>query len=202
MDDQINGAGAYKADRRDDFTTERRDFRRPFHLHLSKDRSIKLDGRAAAIAAGAFGLGYLAYRGIAALLDRRPASDDRLRPEPLVASAEPVKDNAAPRFVGEELSVSDDRPFVAASGRDDTTDFLVERTDRSADTAEHVPTDLLGDRPPSADDRAVDAFRPDPTAPVPDAMRDSLRPATGPAPGFAATRGSFASGVAQTDGSK
>jgi hypothetical protein len=57
--------------------------------------------------------------------------------------------------------------------------------------AEHAAPDLaLGKPRPGAADRAPDAFRPDPTAPVPDSMRDSLRPATGPTPGFAADRGS------------
>ena len=57
--------------------------------------------------------------------------------------------------------------------------------------AEHAAPDLALDKPhPGPHDRAPDAFRPDPTAPVPEGMRDSLRPATGPAPGFAADRGS------------
>lgn len=60
-----------------------------------------------------------------------------------------------------------------------------------ANPAEHAAPDLALDKPrPTAGDRAPDAFRPDPTAPVPAEMRDSLRPATGPAPGFAADRGS------------
>ena len=57
--------------------------------------------------------------------------------------------------------------------------------------AEHAAPDLALDKPhPGPGDRAPDAFRPDPTAPVSEEMRDSLRPATGPAPGFAADRGS------------
>lgn len=57
--------------------------------------------------------------------------------------------------------------------------------------AEHAAPDLALDKPqPGPHDRAPDAFRPDPTAPVPEGMRESLRPATGPAPGFAADRGS------------
>ncbi|WP_375397405.1 hypothetical protein [uncultured Sphingomonas sp.] len=46
--------------------------------------------------------------------------------------------------------------------------------------AEHVPDDLLRDTCPVPGDRAPDAFRPDPTAPVPNDLRDSLRPATIP----------------------
>ena len=51
------------------------------------------------------------------------------------------------------------------------------------------PTDLLGDTRPAPTDRAPDAFRPDPTAVPTKAERESLRPATGPAPSFAADRG-------------
>jgi hypothetical protein len=69
-----------------------------------------------------------------------------------------------------------------------------------ADSPEHVPTDLLPDADPAAPGaRAIDAFRPDPTAPVPDSMRDSLRPATGPAPSLASDRGDFSSGLSQAD---
>jgi hypothetical protein len=52
----------------------------------------------------------------------------------------------------------------------------------------HVPTDLMGDAHPGPDDRAVDAFRPDPTAPIPDSERDAFRPAlVGAAPPTLAT---------------
>lgn len=56
--------------------------------------------------------------------------------------------------------------------------------------AEHVPTDLMGDAHPGNDSRAVDAFRPDPTAVPSEEERESLRPATGPAPTLVADRGS------------
>lgn len=227
--DQTSGAGAFKAaplatDRRDDAVVGRteRDFKAPFHLEITRDREFKLDGRQTAIAAGALGLGYLAYRGVSALLGRRPSRDSAprpdVRPEPLaVAPAPDVKDNAAPRFAGEDVSAASGAPFVAASSADDTGDLLIEvteidivsitpldggRVDNGADGPEHVPTDLMADRDVGAGDRAIDAFRPDPTAPVPDAMRESLRPATGPAKAFAADRGDFASGLSQTDGSK
>lgn len=42
---------------------------------------------------------------------------------------------------------------------------------------EHVPVDLMGDTHPGPNDRAVDAFRPDPTAPIPEGERDAFRPA-------------------------
>lgn len=49
--------------------------------------------------------------------------------------------------------------------------------------AEHAAPDLALDQPrPGSEDRAPDAFRPDPTAPVPANEREGLRPATGPAP--------------------
>jgi hypothetical protein len=53
----------------------------------------------------------------------------------------------------------------------------------------HAVPDLEGDKHPGPNDRAVEHFRPDPTAPVSAADREALRPATGPAPGFAADRG-------------
>ena len=68
--------------------------------------------------------------------------------------------------------------------------FLTRRSG-TANPAEHAAPDLAADRPaPGPHDRAPDAFRPDPTAPVPPELRESLRPATGPAPSFAADRGS------------
>lgn len=57
----------------------------------------------------------------------------------------------------------------------------------------HRVPDLEGDKHPGPHDRAVDHFRPDPTAPVPASEREALRPATGPAPGFAANRGDMRS---------
>lgn len=52
--------------------------------------------------------------------------------------------------------------------------------------AEHAAPDLALDQPrPSANDRAPEAFRPDPTAPVPASEREGLRPATGQAPSLA-----------------
>ena len=55
---------------------------------------------------------------------------------------------------------------------------------------EHAAPDLSPETPrPGPDDRAPEAFRPDPTAIPTDAERESLRPATGHAPGFAADRG-------------
>lgn len=59
------------------------------------------------------------------------------------------------------------------------------------DTAEHVPTDLLGSERPKPDDRAPVEFRPDMAAPMSAAEREALRPATGPAPSLIADRGTM-----------
>lgn len=58
--------------------------------------------------------------------------------------------------------------------------------------AEHPAPDLAADAPAPGTNRAPDAFRPDPTAPVPASEREGLRPATGPAPTLAANRGEVA----------
>ncbi|MEG8014182.1 hypothetical protein [Sphingomonas sp. 22R3R2A-7] len=61
-----------------------------------------------------------------------------------------------------------------------------------ANPAEHAAPDLALDKPrPGADDRAPEAFRPDPTAGPTKAERESLRPATGPAPSLVADRGTL-----------
>lgn len=57
---------------------------------------------------------------------------------------------------------------------------------------EHAAPDLAPDAPTPGTHRAPDAFRPDPTAPVPASERDALRPATGPAPTLAEDRGGMA----------
>ena len=58
----------------------------------------------------------------------------------------------------------------------------------------HAAPDLALDKPhPTASDRAPEAFRPDPTAPVSAADREALRPATGPVPSMVEPRGSMAS---------
>jgi hypothetical protein len=59
--------------------------------------------------------------------------------------------------------------------------------DGSFGDGEHPPVDLLGAEHPGPEDRAAEAFRPDPTAPVPAGERDALRPATGPAPSLVAS---------------
>ncbi len=64
---------------------------------------------------------------------------------------------------------------------------------KRSNPAEHAAPDLAADAPPvDIHTRAPDAFRPDPTAPVPPELRESLRPATGPAPSLASDRGTAA----------
>jgi hypothetical protein len=240
--DDTTDTGAAARVNGDEANGARAGARPPFRIHLGRDRQVELDYRRTAIAAGALGLGVLAYRGVTALLTRRRTDDakpharteaqpfqrdDETHTPPAATTPAPtatlVGTDTGAEFVGEPASRHPDAPFVAASGDDDTGGLLVEVTeidivtvtpvgtsddtttagaDRSALTPEHVPTDLMGDTPPGAGDRAIDAFRPDPTAPVPSEMRDSLRPATGPATGFAGNRGDFASGLSQADGSK
>ncbi|WNO54633.1 hypothetical protein [Stakelama saccharophila] len=48
----------------------------------------------------------------------------------------------------------------------------------------HAAPDLAADAHPDGSERAPDAFRPDPDGPVAKADRESLRPATVPAPGL------------------
>lgn len=57
---------------------------------------------------------------------------------------------------------------------------------------EHPAPDLKASAPTPGTNRAPVDFRPDPTATVPKSDYDSLRPATGPAPTLAATRGEIA----------
>ena len=78
---------------------------------------------------------------------------------------------------------------AAAIGLGATLAALLIRRERQAKG--HPAPDLAPDAPaPSADARAPEHFRPDPTA-VPTAEeREALRPATGPAPTLAADRGS------------
>lgn len=56
---------------------------------------------------------------------------------------------------------------------------------------EHAAPDLAAGAPVPGTDRAPDAFRPDPTAPVPAADRESLRPAAGPSPTLVQDRGTL-----------
>lgn len=58
------------------------------------------------------------------------------------------------------------------------------------DTAEHAAPDLAADKPhPTENDRAPLDFRPNMDAPMSEAEREALRPATGPAPSLVAEQG-------------
>lgn len=65
---------------------------------------------------------------------------------------------------------------------------------------EHAAPDLALDAPTPGTDRAPDAFRPDPTAPVPAGERAGLRPATGPGPSLTDTAGSVANQIGNANG--
>lgn len=60
----------------------------------------------------------------------------------------------------------------------------------------HPVPDLAANAPTPGTDRAPEAFRPDPTAPVSPEEREALRPATGPAPSLVEDRGAMRSQTA------
>lgn len=65
---------------------------------------------------------------------------------------------------------------------------------RRAPAVGHPAPDLDRDTPrPTAEDRAPEHFRPDPTAPVAAEDREALRPAIGPSPSLVADRGAVRS---------
>ncbi|PCD02045.1 hypothetical protein COC42_11200 [Sphingomonas spermidinifaciens] len=65
---------------------------------------------------------------------------------------------------------------------------------RRAPADGHPAPDLARDTPrPSANDRAPEHFRPDPTAAIPPEDREALRPATGPSPSLVEDRGAVRS---------
>lgn len=68
------------------------------------------------------------------------------------------------------------------------------RAARRAPADGHPAPDLDRDSPrPTAEDRAPEHFRPDPTAAVPPEDREALRPATSPSPSLVADRGAVRS---------
>lgn len=91
------------------------------------------------------------------------------------------------------LGVSMIAAGTAAIGLGAAAVALLFASRRRGHPAEHAAPDLAADAPPvDIHTRAPDAFRPDPTAPVPPELRESLRPATGPAPSLATDRGTAA----------
>jgi hypothetical protein len=71
---------------------------------------------------------------------------------------------------------------------------------RKPSGAEHAAPDLAADAAPVGSQRAPEAFRPDPTAPVPDSEREALRPATGPGPSITSPRGELANQTGAANG--
>ncbi|HEX8447254.1 MAG TPA: hypothetical protein VF649_11645 [Sphingomonas sp.] len=118
----------------------------------------------------------------------------RAKPTPTTSPAR--NGRAAPKQPSRTFGVGALSAVAAALGLGAALFAVALRKGRSlTNPAEHAAPDLAADAPPpSARQRAPDAFRPDPTAPVPPELRDSLRPAIGPAPSLAADRGSMASG--------
>ncbi|MEI5688447.1 hypothetical protein [Sphingomonas kyungheensis] len=134
----------------------------------------------------AFAAGAAAWTAATAAFGPAPGSRPR-RP------AEPPKPTGGVGAVPGDRTTSPiaPRPATMAAapvGMAETEKHFEERAGNPA--AEHVPTDLMGDSHPGNDSRAVDAFRPDPTAVPSDAEKEALRPATGPAPTLVADRGS------------
>ncbi|EZP54986.1 hypothetical protein BW41_01256 [Sphingomonas sp. RIT328] len=134
----------------------------------------------------AFAAGAAAWTAATAAFGPAPGSRPR-RP------AEPPKPTGGVGAVPGDSTTSPiaPRPATMAAapvGMAETEKHFEERAGNPA--AEHVPTDLMGDSHPGNDSRAVDAFRPDPTAVPSDAEKEALRPATGPAPTLVADRGS------------
>ncbi len=132
---------------------------------------------------GAFAAGAVAWTAAAAAFgpqpgSRRPASND----DDTGAGAVPGDSTTSP------IAPRPATMAAAPVGMAETEKHFQERPGNPA--AEHVPTDLMGDTHPGNDSRAVDAFRPDPTAVPTEQEREALRPATGPAPTLVADRGS------------
>ena len=71
---------------------------------------------------------------------------------------------------------------------------------RSARDGGHPAPDLAADAAPVGSQRAPEAFRPDPTAPVSESEREGLRPATGPGPSMTAMRGEMANQTGAANG--
>lgn len=141
-----------------------------------------MDYRKIGFGLGAFAVGAAAWTAGAALIgpkvgERRTASndDDGVGAVPGDSTTSPI----APRPA---------TMAAAPVGMAETEKHFVEQPGNAA--AEHVPTDLMGDTHPDNHSRAAEPFRPDPTAVPTDAEKESLRPATGPAPTLVADRGS------------
>jgi len=131
---------------------------------------------------GAFAVGAAAWTAATAAFGPRPGSRVRGDADDAGAGAVPGDSTTSP------IAPRPATMAAAPVGMAETEKHFEERAGNPA--AEHVPTDLMGDRHPGNDSRAVDAFRPDPTAVPTEEEREALRPATGPAPTLVADRGS------------
>ncbi len=139
---------------------------------------------------GAFAAGAVAWTAAAAAFGPQPGSRRSASNDDSDNADDTADDTGA--VPGDSLTAPiAPRPATMAAapvGMAETEKHFHEQAGNPA--AEHVPTDLMGDTHPGNDTRAVDAFRPDPTAVPTEQEREALRPATGPAPTLVADRGS------------
>ncbi|WP_112381936.1 hypothetical protein [Sphingomonas carotinifaciens] len=142
-------------------------------------------GRSAGLGLGGFAVAAIAWvvgtRFVPELPPIQPAAkrDTNTASNPAGGTAAPLGGDRDPR-----TALDANLP----SGQAEAEKHFYNQTPNPA--AEHVPTDLMGDRHPGNTDRAVAAFRPDPTATPTEQEKEALRPATGPAPTLVADRGS------------
>ncbi len=141
---------------------------------------------------GAFAAGAVAWTAAAAAFGPQPGSRRSASNDDSDNADDTADDTGAGAVPGDSLTAPiAPRPATMAAapvGMAETEKHFHEQAGNPA--AEHVPTDLMGDTHPGNDTRAVDAFRPDPTAVPTEQEREALRPATGPAPTLVADRGS------------
>lgn len=104
----------------------------------------------------------------------KPAAPRKAAAKPAARKAPAAKAAKQPSTASRALSVVSFGALAVAAGAGIFE--LVRRfaLPRSKGT---VPTDLMGDEHPGPDDRAIDDFRPDPTAAVPASEREALQPA-------------------------
>jgi hypothetical protein len=100
--------------------------------------------------------------------------------------ARPSSRKAAPAHSSAALPIAATGAVLVAAGG---LLFGLWRRFAARGTVEYLAPDLGLDQPrPGTNGRAPEHFRPDPTAPVPAAEREALRPATIPAPTLAEQR--------------
>lgn len=153
---------------------------------MAKKAPTKLDLslRGIALGLGGFALGTIAITAAALFGDtyaRRKAAEPKAD-EPEASEPEPVEPEASTSTPDSLASVPLVPQAILAEAPPKAPLAPQPPAAAPAGNAEHIPTDLMRDTHPGPADRAPDAFRPDPTSPVPDSERDGLRPATGSAP--------------------